>query len=125
MPPNYSARFGILLDMVGGVNPVFPREGTSVFFAPQIVEKVWSAAQRMGYGNIFTNDMTGQTTDDHLFVNQYARIPCIDIVHYDPVQHDYPEWHHRQSDNMKIIDKLTLEIVNKVLVDVIWNENQP
>jgi Zn-dependent M28 family amino/carboxypeptidase len=123
MPVNYNARFAVLLDMVGGIHPVFPREGTSVVFAASTVEKIWSAAQKIGYGNVFTNDQTGQTTDDHLYVNEYARIPCVDIVHYEPSNHDYPEWHHKQSDKMDIIDKNTLEIVGKVLVDVIWNEN--
>ncbi|MBI3509403.1 MAG: M28 family peptidase [Bacteroidetes bacterium] len=122
-PPGYTAGFAILLDMVGGKMPLFPREGTSVFFAPDIVNKVWMAAAALGYGGIFTNDVTGETTDDHLYINQITRIPCIDIVHYNPVTHDYPEWHHKHTDNMSNIDKNTLGIVGNVLVDVIYNEN--
>ena len=121
-PKDYSARFGILLDMVGGRGAIFPREGTGVYFAPNVVEKVWSAAAGLGYGSIFTNDITGQTTDDHLYVNQYARIPCIDIVHYNPQLNGYPEWHHRHTDNMEIIEASTLRMVGEVLVDVIYNE---
>lgn len=123
--PDYKPRYAILLDMVGGKNPVFPREGTSVHFAPDVVEKVWSAAANLGYGSFFTNDITGETTDDHLFVNQFTGIPSIDIVHYDPVRHDYPEWHHKHSDNMEVIDKATLQMVGNVLIDVIYNENPP
>ncbi|MCX6312681.1 MAG: M28 family peptidase [Bacteroidetes bacterium] len=122
LPKDYSARYGILLDMVGGRGAIFPREGTGVYFAPEVVEKVWSAAAGLGYGNIFTNDITGQTTDDHLYVNQYARIPCIDIVHYNKQMNGYPEWHHRNSDNMEIIDPISLKYVGDVLVDVIYNE---
>jgi Zn-dependent M28 family amino/carboxypeptidase len=122
MPKDYTARFGILLDMVGGRGAIFPREGTSVDNAADVVEKVWSAAAVLGYGNVFTNDITGQTTDDHLYVNMYARIPTIDIVHFDTQTHSYPEWHHRHSDNMEIIDTSSLEMVGSVLIDVIYNE---
>ena len=122
MPANYKARYGILLDMVAGKGAVFPREGTSVYFAADIIEKVWSAADRLGYSSSFTNDITGQTTDDHLFVNQYTGIPTIDIVHYNMQTRSYPSWHHTHQDNMDIIDKSTLQMVGNVLVDVLYNE---
>lgn len=123
IPEGYTARYGILLDMVGGKGAVFPREGTSIYFASGIVEKVWSAAARLGYGQSFTNDRTGETTDDHLFINQYASIPTIDIVHYDMQTRRYPSWHHTHQDNMSIIDPATLQMVGNLLVDVVYNEN--
>ena len=121
-PKDYQPRYAILLDMVGGKNPQFPREGTGVHFAPEVVEKVWDAAAKLGYGNVFINDITGETTDDHLFINQYARIPAIDIVHYNMQTMSYPPWHHRHSDNMDVIDPNTLKMVGTVLVDVLYNE---
>lgn len=121
-PKDYQPRYAILLDMVGGKNPQFPREGTGVHFAPEVVEKVWDAAAKLGYGNVFINDITGETTDDHLFINQYARIPAIDIVHYNMQTLSYPSWHHRHSDNMDVIDPGTLKMVGTVLVDVLYNE---
>jgi Peptidase family M28 len=122
LPAGYHARYGILLDMVAGKEAVFPREGTSVYYAGDIVQKVWSAAAGLGYGNKFINDVTGETTDDHLFVNSMAGIPTIDIVHYNMNTRSYPAWHHRHSDNMEIIDRSTIQMVGNVLVDVIWNE---
>lgn len=121
-PANYKARFGILLDMVGGRNPIFPREGTSVAYANDIVEKVWSTAARLGYGNIFINETTGRTIDDHFFINPVG-IPTIDIVHYDPKEGDYFPHHHRHSDNLSNIDPNTLKIVGAVVLDVIYNES--
>lgn len=117
-----TVRYGILLDMVGARGAIFPREGTSVYYASGVVEKVWSAAHNLGYSNYFSNNVIGETVDDNLFINQYARIPCIDIVHYDPAEQDYGPFHHRHTDNMDIIDKSTLDAVGKVVVDVIWNE---
>lgn len=122
VPKGYSANFGILLDMVGAKGAMFPREGTSVYYASSVVEKVWSAAAALGYGDYFTNDITGETTDDHAFVNQMTRIPCIDIVHYDMQKRKYGYFHHTHADNMSIMDCSTLQMVGNVLVDVIYNE---
>ena len=113
-------RFGILLDMVGGKNAVFPMEGTSMRYAPQVVEDIWSRAAKLGYGNYFTRDRTIQTIDDHLYVNKLAKIPTIDIVHYVPEKRDYPYFHHRHSDNMSVIDKSTMKVVGSLLMNIIW-----
>lgn len=122
--PEYvkTVRYGILLDMVGARGAVFPREGTSVHYASDVVAKVWNAAHGLGYHDLFVNSVTGETVDDNLFINQYARIPTIDIVHYDPAEGDYGPFHHRHTDNMDIIDKATLDAVGRVVVDVLWNE---
>lgn len=120
--PDYYAKYGILLDMVGGKNPVFPKEGTSMAYAPDVVENIWKIANDMGYGKYFTNETSGETTDDHLYVNTLANIKCIDIVHYEVAKHNYPFYHHAHSDNMNVIDKNTLKMVGQLLLEVIYNE---
>lgn len=122
--PGYSARYGILLDMVGGKDAVFPREGTSMYFAPRIVKKVWDTAKEMGYGNYFIDNVSGETIDDHLFVNQLAKIPSIDIVHFHTEgEHlGYGHFHHTHDDTMEGIDKNTLEAVGKVVAKVVYME---
>ena len=76
----YMARYGILLDMVGGKDARFHREGFSEHFARHIVDKVWAAAHASGNGQWFPYADGGVITDDHLPINQLARIPCIDIT---------------------------------------------
>lgn len=125
IPSNYAPRFGILLDMVGGKNAVFPREGTGMHYASDIVNKVWGIAGKLGYGNYFTSDVTGMTTDDHLYINKIANIPTIDIVHYEILHSDYPYWHHKHSDNMSVIDTSTMHMVGSVLWNVIYQEGAP
>jgi glutaminyl-peptide cyclotransferase len=120
--PGYYARYGILLDMVGGKNPEFPMEGTSMQYAPDVVEKVWSIAGKMGFGSYFTTAVTGETTDDHLYINTLANIKCIDIVHYEIGKHNYPFFHHAHSDNMDNIDKGTLKMVGQLLLEVICTD---
>jgi glutaminyl-peptide cyclotransferase len=120
--PAYTARFGILLDMVGGKNPSFPKEENSVTFAPSLVDKVWGVAKNLGYGAVFKESRFGPITDDHLNVNQIAGIPCIDILSFDENLQDFNAHHHKHSDNLKNIDKNTLKMVGNVLLEVIFNE---
>jgi Zn-dependent M28 family amino/carboxypeptidase len=120
--PGYKAYYGILLDMVGGRDAKFFREGTSRFYAPKLVERVWSTAARLGYSSSFIAQDQEPITDDHLFVNELANIPMIDIVPYEPDYGYFGTFHHTQQDNLDIIDKTTLERVGTVVLDVIWRE---
>ena len=51
--PGYKARYGILLDMVGGQGAQFYQESMSKYYAKHIVDKVWRAAAVVGYGSSF------------------------------------------------------------------------
>ena len=124
LPQGYEARYGILLDMVGGVGAKFYREGMSIQYAPEIVKKVWRAAREVGFGSYFPKEDGGMITDDHVPVNQFAKIPTIDIIPYyaDCQQSSFgPTW-HTLADNMENIDKNTLKAVGQTLVQVIYKE---
>ena len=120
----YKARFGILLDMVGGQGAQFYKEPFSVQNASNIVEKVWRAAQIVGYGSMFPTQMGTGVTDDHVPVNTKAKIPTIDIIPYYPncEQSSFgPTW-HTINDDMEHIDKNTLQAVGQTLIQVIYSE---
>ena len=121
---NYSAYYGILLDMVGAKNARFYKEGSSIQFAKKVTDKVWKIAEISDYSNYFINAASPGITDDHIFINRDAHIPTIDIVDYDPEREDsyFPEYHHTHQDNMNIIDKNTLKAVGQTLVNVVYNE---
>jgi len=122
---NYFAKFGILLDMVGGENAVFTQELASVTFAPKIVKKVWDTAAKLGYGNTFKFQKTNLIIDDHLYINNLAqgRVPTIDIIEYNPIteSHFYEHW-HTHEDKLENIDKNTLKAVGQTVIDVVYNE---
>lgn len=120
---NYNPRYGILLDMVGARNAQFPKEGNSMRYAPDVVDKVWNTARSLGYDYYFSPevDMYG-ITDDHLYINTIAKIPSIDIIQYDVEQRDFGHFHHRHSDDMTIIDKGTLKAVGQTVLQVLYNE---
>ena len=117
----YMARFGILLDMVGGRDARFHREGLSDYFARPIVDKVWAAAHASGHGQWFPYAEGGQITDDHLPINQLARIPCIDIIGHYPDTGFAPTW-HTMDDTMEHIDPAVLRAVGQTVLQVIYNE---
>lgn len=90
-------------------------------YASGIVNKVWSLARNLGY-TMFINNISPETTDDHLYINTIAGIPCIDIVHYNLTKMDYMDCHHRHCDDLTNIDPLTLKIAGHVLMEVIHQE---
>lgn len=123
-PQGYEARYGVLLDMVGGEGARFYKEGMSMQFAPEIVKKVWRAARKAGYGNFFPRQEGGMVTDDHIPLNQTARIPAIDIIPFYPdcAQSSFgPTW-HTLNDNMQHISRNTLKAVGQTMIQVIYTE---
>jgi hypothetical protein len=115
---NYYAEYGILVDMVGAKNAEFAQEGYSLRYAPSVVQKIWSTANKIGYSGYFSYDVGGYVTDDHLYVNTMANIPCIDIID----RTSFGSYHHTHADNMSIIDANTLKAVGQTLLHVIYSE---
>lgn len=119
---NYSAHYGILLDMVGSRHAQFFKEGVSLEYAPAIVDKVWGTASKLGYTDYFVSTKVASITDDHLFVNQMGKIPMIDIVHYQAGVGFFGDYHHSTKDNLSIISKETLSAVGNTLLNVVYYE---
>ena len=118
----YTAKYAINLDMVGGNQTVFYREGYSMNYAPTIVDKVWGAAHRIGYGKYFSYDGgVGYITDDHLQVNR-GGIPCIDVIGIDASVGGFPATWHTVNDNIRNINRETLKAVGQTMLEVIWTE---
>ncbi|PLX04877.1 MAG: glutamine cyclotransferase [Marinilabiliales bacterium] len=120
----YTARYGILLDMVGAKNPKFLREGYSDRYAGFVMNIVWNTAAELGYGDYFLNQQGYPLTDDHYFVNTIANIPSIDIIHMDRNSSNgtfFEHW-HTTHDTMDKIDKKTLKMVGHVVSTVVYNE---
>lgn len=119
-------RFGILLDMVGGQGAQFYQESMSRKYAANVVDRVWTAAQTVGYGSYFPTAEGGMITDDHIPVNQTAGIPTIDIIPYYPdcQQSSFgPTW-HTVSDDMQHIDKSTLHAVGQTIIQTLYSEKK-
>ncbi|MCL4280818.1 MAG: M28 family peptidase [Flavobacteriales bacterium] len=123
--PGYKARYGILLDMVGSKDAVFPKEGYSMRYAAGVVNKVWKAAAATGHGDRFLSEVRNHVgVDDHVFVNEGTGIPSIDIIAYNPTTGGFPATWHTHADNLANIDKESLQAVGATVAQVVWTERQ-
>lgn len=115
-------RYGILLDMVGGMDAKFHREYFSDRYASRIVDKVWSIASRSGYGEQFVNKTGGSVVDDHIFLSE-AGIPTIDIIESkNDVTGTFPQTWHTMDDDLKNIDKTSLSAAGQTVLNTIYSE---
>ena len=119
----YKAHYGILLDMVGAANAEFAKEGQSMYYASDVMNKVWDIASQLGYGSYFVPRTNNGITDDHIYINKIASIPTIDIIQNDLTSPSGFNKHwHTLNDNMGNINKETLTVVGKVCLAVVYQE---
>jgi Zn-dependent M28 family amino/carboxypeptidase len=118
-PPDYLPRFGILLDMVGDTFLDLPREKSSMTYAPDVVELVWSTAQALGVTQ-FVQEAGEEVFDDHVPLNR-AGIKTIDIIDF-----NYPDptnryWHTHQ-DTPDHCSPSSLQAVGSVVTHVVYTQ---
>ena len=115
--PTIRYQYGIIVDMVGAPDAVFPLEMYSTQYAENYQQKIWRSAQKLGHGAKFSSERSYPITDDHYYINEIAGIPCVDIIHYDMRNATgFPFWWHTRQDNMDNISKSTLQAVGEVVM---------
>lgn len=121
--PNYTAKAGILLDMVGARGAKFHWEDYSKTYAAPLLMDVWETAKEIGHASYFPNSLGGSVMDDHVPVIEHRHIPTIDIVNFsiDGERTGFGAHWHTQQDNMSIIDKATLQAVGQTVATYIAN----
>lgn len=119
----YKALYGINLDMAGSKNARFIKESISMKYAPFVVDKVWRVArEKYGYAQLFVDEVSRDAmTDDHVFVNEMAKIPMINIINH-PIGSFFGKYWHTSDDNMSVIDKETLRAVGQTVLSVLHYE---
>ena len=117
--------YGILLDMVGGKNLILPREATSDQFARQVNDRIYGAAQKLGYSSVFLANEIQSVEDDHVPLNQEG-IPTVDLIHPLPFGNyertGLVQWHTLQ-DSPENCSPKSLQTVGETLAEVVYNEN--
>jgi Zn-dependent M28 family amino/carboxypeptidase len=111
-PPGPTPVFAILWDMVGDKNLNIQKEGNSLTGAPDVVDRVWEMARRLGYQKQFLDEAGVTLTDDHVEL-QKAGIKAIDVVDF-----DYPYW-HTPDDTIDKVSAASLQAVGDVAVGLI------
>ncbi len=115
--------FAILLDLVGDKEAVFKREPNSIQFASDVVDLVWSLANKLGL-KTFSNDSSVPVYDDHIPLG-LSGIKIINIIDADLIGADTPNprrnYWHTQNDTIENISKETLGEVGQLLTHLIYS----
>lgn len=99
----------LLADMIGQKDLQIPREEDSTKW---LTDLVWSAAARLGYGNIFVN-LSNSVDDDHMpFIHR--GVPSVDII--DLYGYQQPGYWHTTQDTLDKISPRNLAIVGHVFL---------
>lgn len=86
-------RWGILLDMVGDADLQIFQERISLSFrnVRPLVQSIWETARQIRVHEFIARPKY-EIRDDHVPLNQIARIPTCNIIDF-----DYPYWHTEQD----------------------------
>jgi hypothetical protein len=112
LPPGYQPLYGVLFDMVGDKDLQLYWEGYSQSFAPEVVQRVWSYAERLGYDRVFQPGVRHTLVDDHVPL-QEAGLRVIDVVDF-----DYPYW-HTTEDTFDKVSASSLKVVGDVAIALV------
>jgi glutaminyl-peptide cyclotransferase len=104
--------FAVVWDMIGDRDLQIYREGYSVSDAPEVVERVWRAAEDLGYGRVFRVNPVRTVVDDHVPLQEQG-VRAIDVIDF-----DYPAW-HTTDDTVDKVSAESLTIVGEVAVAVL------
>lgn len=118
-PADYIPRFGILLDMVGDTRLELPREGSSVYYAPDIVDMVWGKAASLGFTQ-FLGEVGPAVMDDHVPLNE-AGIRTIDIIDFSYPDESHEYWHTHEDTPDKCSPE-SLEAVGTVVTHIVYGQ---
>ncbi|QEG01030.1 Peptidase family M28 [Stieleria maiorica] len=98
-PPAVPYTAGVLFDMIGDKELKLYYEANSIRYAKSVARSFWKKADQLGV-EAFVMRTRHDLRDDHLPLNQIARIPTIDVIDF-----DYPRpgigapsyWHTEQD----------------------------
>ena len=111
----YKPWFAVLVDLIGTPDAVYLKESFSVQYAPDVVDRVWDLAARLGIDR-FEQSGSSALYDDHWVLNREGGIPAIDITMM--IEH-YPAW-HTLDDTFEQLDAASLADVGRVLVALLF-----
>lgn len=109
--------YGLLLDMVGDRDPLFPVEAYSAEEASPVAQRIWQVAHDLGYGSYFPTRVGLRVMDDHLFLIQ-AGLPTVDLIdfEYGPGNRLW----HTPEDTSENVSSGTLGMVGDVVTELVY-----
>ena len=97
--PKVPYQAGILLDMVGDRELKIYYEHNSMKYAKSVARDLWRTAESLGV-NAFIPRYRHQIDDDHIPLNEIAKIPTVDVIDFDYPRPGFgaPSYWHTEQD---------------------------
>jgi len=93
-PPDHRYKSGVLVDMIADRTLELYYEKNSLHYAGPLTKSIWNKARKMGVKEFVAKPLH-QVRDDHLPLNQIAKIPTTDIIDFDypSINSSISYWH--------------------------------
>jgi len=108
----YAPSYAVVVDMIGDGDLSIPVEVNSAQACPDVVNRVWSAAERVGSGS-FVRETGPSMFDDHIPLIQ-AGVPAALVIDF-----EYPFWHTHEDTPDKCSPQ-SLGEVGRVLAELVY-----
>lgn len=116
-PPAHRYVCGVLVDMIGDKKLTIRQEPLSLKHAPVVTRSLFQTARELGIKEFIAQPMEHDVNDDHVPLNEIAKIPTADLIDF-----DFPAW-HTTNDKPSACSGASLVKVGRVLLK--WLENVP
>jgi hypothetical protein len=115
-PPQHRYRWGVLLDMVADAHLDLYQEKNSLWHARPLVNEIWGTAQRLGVTE-FVRQPRYELGDDHIPLNEIAKIPTCDIIDFDYPKPGRLSYWHTEADTPDKCSAISLAKVGWVVLE--------
>lgn len=113
---NYRYAYAVLIDMVGDSNLQIYYERNSLTYAPRLTRSIWGVAKRLRVREFIAKEKH-KISDDHLPLNNIARIPTCDIIDFDfPTPRSKNAFWHTENDTVENCSAESLGKIGRVLL---------
>ena len=86
--------------------------------APVVVRKVWEAAERLGYAQVFPNTVGARVIDDHVILIE-AGLPTANLIDF--VYGPNNRYWHTPQDTPDNVSATTLGMVGEVVTELVYS----
>ncbi len=116
-PPDHRYRAGVLIDMIADRTLELYYEKNSMKYAGPLTKQIWNKAQKLGIKD-FVPKEKHEVRDDHLALNEIAKIPTTDLIDFDyPSITSAQSYWHTTKDTVDKCSPLSMAKVGVVLVE--------
>lgn len=116
-PPAHRYVAGVLVDMIADRTLELYYEKNSLKYAGPLTKDIWSKAERLGIKD-FVPRARHEVRDDHLPLNEIAKIPTTDLIDFDYPKINATEYYwHTTKDTVDKCSPLSMAKVGVVLLE--------